>query len=157
MVEVVRGRAEHGWAEEVLRFWSNRRALSPEEAERRLPEVVCVLRDGASVLGVSSAYAAEVPPIGHRRFWIYRSLLDPAGRAAADEMILSTFEALEAEFDRRPGSPLGLCLLIADPDERRRRPEAQWDDPPMAYAGYLADGRQVRIGYFQGAVIHRDA
>lgn len=156
MIEVVRGRREPGWADEVLGFWSARRALSQQEAERRVSEVVCLLRQSGSLLGVSSVFAAPVPLIGNRRFWIYRSLLDPAVQDSGREMIRATFEALAAEFDARPGSPLGLCVLIADPAERRRHPEAQWTDPPMAYAGYLADGRQVRIAYFEGALIHHD-
>jgi hypothetical protein len=151
-IEVVRGRLASGRAEAVLRFWSDRHALAEEEAKRRLPEVVCLLRGGDEILGVSSVYATEVPLIDGRRFWIYRSLLDSAALDSAPAMVRSTFRALEDEFDAAPSSPLGVCLLLG-PDERRRRPEAEWSDPRILYAGYLADGRQVRIGYFAGAII----
>src|SRR5437588_469864 len=36
---------------------------------------------------------------------------------------------------------------------RGRFPEAESGDPGMIYAGYLADGRQVRIAYFEKAEI----
>jgi hypothetical protein len=155
MIDVVRGRLSGAEAEAVLGFWSERGALTGDEARRRLSEVVCVLRRDGAVAGVSSVYPAEVGLIGGRRFWIYRSLLlEPA--QDGPEMIRATFEALDSEFDHQPGSPIGLCVLIADPEERRRRPEVEWSDPRMLYAGYLQDERQVRIGYFEDADITKD-
>jgi hypothetical protein len=152
-IEVVRGRLDRARADELLSFWAQRRALDPAQAERRLPEVVCVVRRGGAVAGASSVYAAELPLIGGRRFWIYRSLLDVEVSNLGPAMIAATFAALDAEFDGSSASPIGLCLLLADPAEWRRRPEARWADPPMIYAGYVADGRQVRVGYFDGALI----
>lgn len=67
-------------------------------------------------------------------------------------MIRSAFHLLESDFDGSPGSPIGLCVL-AGADERRRWPAVAWSDPRLVHAGYLADGRQVRIGYFRDAVI----
>jgi hypothetical protein len=157
MIEVVRGRVDGPVADQMLAFWERHGALSRDEARRRLPELVCVLRgnDGA-IAGASSVLAAEVPLIGSRRFWIYRSLLPGDAAEEGPAMITATFNALDAEFDGRAGSPIGLCVLIADAAERRRRPEAEWSDPRMIYAGYLDDGRQVRIAYFEDAVVTTD-
>jgi hypothetical protein len=155
VIEVVRERPDSGHADELLAFWEAQGVLTGDEARRRLTEVVCVLRRDGAIAGVSSVYPAEVGLIGGRRFWIYRSLLlDPA--QDGPEMIRATFGALESEFDRQPSSPIGLCVLIGDPEERRRRPEVEWSDPRMLYAGYLQDGRQVRIGYFEDADITKD-
>lgn len=137
--------------QELLAFWSERGALTDERARERLAEMVCVARMNGKLAGACSVYPADVPLIGGRRFWIYRSLLDELVADQAPEMIRATFESLDADFDGSPGSPIGLCLLLAGGEELRRRPEAQWSDPPMIYAGYLADGRQVRIGYFADA------
>lgn len=154
----MRGRLDRGRAEEVLGFWSARRALPDEEAQRRLHEVVCLLRRAGALTGVTSAYEADVALIGGRSFWVYRSLLDPVAADHAPAMLRETFRALEAEFDGSPGSPLGLCVLVADSAERARRPEAEWEDPRLVYAGYGAGGQQLRIGYFKGALIrHSDA
>jgi hypothetical protein len=139
----------------VLRFWSEHGALGEEEARRRLPEVVCVLLDGAGeVAGVSSVFAAGVPLIGNRRFWVLRRFVAPAAAPAADLLIGAVYAALEAEFEPAAGGPLGVCVLLA-PHEAARRPAAVWDDPPLLYAGYLDDGRQVRIGWFDGAKVAR--
>jgi hypothetical protein len=146
-IEVVRGRLDPDAAEELIEFWTAEGALFGEDARRRLPQVVCVLRHDGRIAGACSVREAEVPLIGGRRFWVYRSLLTPEAADQGAEMISATFAALEREFDLQDASPIGLCLLLSDA-ERPRRPEADWYCPPMVYAGYLEDGRQVRVGYF---------
>lgn len=153
-IEVVRGRLSDDRAEQILRFWASEGVLEGDEARARLPEVVCVLLDdGGEIAGVNSAYPENVGLIAGRRFWIYRSHLSEAAQDAGPAMIKAAFEALESEFDPEQAGPIGLCLAIADLAEMRRRPEAEWTDPRIIYAGYLPDGRQVRIGYFAGAKI----
>jgi hypothetical protein len=114
--------------------------------------VICVLRRNAAVVGTSSAYAANLPLLGGRRFWMYRNVIDSTQADQVPAMIRATFAALEAEFDGSPGAPIGLCVFAGE-EERRRRPQAEWSEPRMLYAGYLHDGRQVRIAYFDGARI----
>jgi hypothetical protein len=151
-IEAVRGRLDRHHADELLSFWLERRALTGLEARRRLPEVVCMMRLDGAVVGSSSTYASNVALVGGRRFWIHRQVLDQAVAEHAPAMIRATFNALAAEFDGTSGAPVGLCVL-AGPDLRRQRPEAEWTDPRMLYAGYLPEGLQVRIAYFDRAVI----
>jgi hypothetical protein len=155
-IETVWGRLDRARAQELLSFWRRRRALPEAEARRRLNEVVCLLRSRREVVGTSSVYSAQLDLVGGRRFWIFRSLLDATMAGHAPDMVRATFTALQVGFDREPESPIGLCVLIGDPAERRRQPEAVWRNPPMIYAGYLADGRQVRLGYFKDAKIAHD-
>lgn len=153
-IEAVRGRLSEEREEQLLRFWAAQGALDEQAARRRLPEVVCLLLDDAGeIAGVNSVYPDEVAQIGGRRFWIYRSLLLPAAAEEGPAMIRAAFAALEDEFDPAGDDPIGLCLLISDRTEMKRRPEAEWTDPRILYAGYLPDGRQLRIGYFAGAKI----
>jgi hypothetical protein len=150
-IDVVRGRIDDATRSDVLAFWAAQEALDPAEAQRRLAEVVCVLRGaGGAIEGVCTAFAADVPLIGGRRFWVHRSLLPGTASLRFFDLVAASFGALEAEFDGAPGAPLGLCVLLAEP-ERSARPQAEWNDPRMIYAGYLADGRQVRIAYVEGA------
>jgi hypothetical protein len=112
-----------------------------------------VLQRGGAVVGASSVYEADVALIGNRRFWIYRSLLDQPVADQALNMVRATFTALRDEFEGSPEAPIGLCLLLS-PEERRLLPaEAVWPDPRMIYAGYVGDGRQVRLAYFENALI----
>ena len=153
-IEVVRNSLRPERAEQLLRFWAGHGALGEEEARRRLAEVVCILLDDAGeIAGVNSVFSSAVPIVGGQTFWIYRSFLPGADPDTAAAMVKAAHGALEAEFEPGGDGPIGLCLLIADREELERRPEARWPDPPFLYAGYLDDGRQVRIGYFKSARI----
>jgi hypothetical protein len=151
-IEVVRGALDQKRADDLLAFWRERRALSEQEAQLRLPEVVCVLRRDGAVVGATSVYESNVALIGNRRFWIYRSLLDRAVADQVPNMVRATFTALQDEFGGSPEAPIGLCLLLTTEDRRLRPAEAVWPDPRMIYAGYVGD-RQVRLAYFENALI----
>ncbi len=153
-IETVRGRLGDQTAQEILRFWAEHGALHGQQARDRLPQVVCVLRgqDGG-VAGVNSVFADEVELVANRRFWLYRSFLAPGSEDAGPAMLAHAFAALDEQFEPGGDDPIGLCLLIGDRAEIERRPEAEWSDPRLLYAGYDADGAQVRIGYFAGATI----
>ena len=152
-IEVIRSGAEEH-ADELIAFWSAHGALDEGEARRRLPEVVCVLRDATgAIVGVNSVYANVIGIIG-REFWIYRTFIAPGpGVAAAPAMVQAAFDALEAEHDPEGGGPVGLALLIDDPATISERPEAVWPEAGLMYAGYTDDLQQIRIAYFEQARI----
>jgi hypothetical protein len=151
-IDVVRGRLDDATAAGLLAFWAANAALDEGEARRRLPEVVCVLRgsDGA-IAGACSVYAAEVPLIGGRRFWMYRTLLPGAARERFFDLFAAAYAALDAEYDGADGEPIGLCLALEE-RERAARPDAEWSDPRTIHAGFFPDGRQVRLAYFSAAL-----
>jgi hypothetical protein len=150
-IDVVHGRPDDATAEELLAFWAAQGALDAAEARRRLPEVVCVLRaEDGSLAGVCSAFVTDLPLIGGRRFFVLRSLLPGHAREHLFALFEAAYAALDASYDGASGEPIGLCLLLGE-RERRLRPEAEWPNPRTIYAGYLADGRQVRIAYFTAA------
>ena len=151
-IEVVRGQMSEARADQVLKFWSREGALEGEAPRERLPEVVCVLLDDAGkVAGVNSVHAADVSVVGRRRFWIYRNFLVPEASSSDRAMLNAAFAALEKEFESDRSGPIGLCRLVANPAEYG--PEAIWPETELMYAGYLDDGKQVRIRYFWDAVI----
>jgi hypothetical protein len=151
-IELVRGTLDESRGADVLAFWSEHGVLSEAKAAQRLGEVVCVLRDSAGVVvGVNSAYESRIPLFGDRRLWIYRMLLPGEAADSYMPMLAAAHGALESEFDPEGDDPLGLCLFVADAEVMRRHPEAIWPDGGMIHAGYLPDGRQIRIGYFEGA------
>jgi len=116
----------------------------------RAPDgAVCALADGST----SHVTPAALDLIAGRTFWIYEATLSPAAApGAAAALLRATFAALDADFKPPAGRPLGLCVL-SGPDELRTDRAARWADPPLVHAGYLPDGRQVRIGYFTDAHI----
>jgi hypothetical protein len=153
-IETVRGGLSDARAEQLLGFWSRQGALEGEAARRRLPEVVCVALDRAGeIVGVNSVYPENVILIGGRRFWIHRSFVLASASGAEPEMISRAFAALEREFEESREGPVGLCLVVSDPVEIERRREARWPETELMFAGYTPDDRQVRIRYFEDAVI----
>ncbi|MGA9370542.1 MAG: hypothetical protein WBV53_01700 [Solirubrobacterales bacterium] len=151
-IEIVRGGLDEQLSERILRFWSELAALEGEAARQRLPEVVCVALEGEEVTGVNSV-AAEVIPLLERRLWRYRGLLPGADDGLAAKMFNAAFEALAEGFDPDGPQPVGVASLISDPEEMRRRDEAFWPEEQLVFAGYLPDGRQLRLRYFWNAKI----
>jgi hypothetical protein len=149
---MIRGRSDRA-DREVLAFWAAHAGPSGDAAQRRLPEAVCALRCGGELAGVSAVHAADVALIGGRRFWIYDSCLAGVAGDQWLELMGATFNALEAAFGGERGAPIGLCALLTESERRLAPPAAEWSDPRTIYAGYLGDGRQVRIAYFEGAEI----
>jgi hypothetical protein len=153
-IEVVRGEIDHVLEKELRRLWAHTAGLDGEEATQRLREVICVLRPPeGGVAGVNSAFAEPVPLIGGRPFWTYRALLP--GRAARHwpAMFNAAFDALAEDFKPSEPGPVGLFAPIHQPELLEGRREAVWDDTDLLYAGYLEDGRQARIRYFDFALI----
>jgi hypothetical protein len=153
-IEAVRGDMTAGLSERVLDFWSEHDALEEATARERLPQVICVLLDEDDKLaGVNSAFERQVKLIGNRRFWIYRSFLSPGVPGEFHRLMAEAAHgALDEAYQRGPDEPIGICLF-ADEASMRRDPETVWPATGMLHAGYLPDGRQVRVGYFEGARI----
>jgi hypothetical protein len=153
-VEVLRGEIIDSVLEKDLRrMWAHTAGIEGDEATERLPNVVCVLRgpDGRPA-GVNSVRAAEVGLIADRPFWVYESLLPGRSARYWAQMFNAAFEVLAAGFaPNRPG-PVGLFAPIAEQPLLECR-EAVWEDTGLLYAGYLADGRQGRLRYFDYALI----
>jgi hypothetical protein len=151
-IETVRAGIDEETATRVREFWAAQGALEGAEAEHRLAEVLCVLYDeSGEVAGVNSAFQHNVALIGGRSFWLYRSVVPD--QAAAPAMINAAYEALGEGFDRHGEGPIGLCVPVTDPQEMRRKPEPIWPDTDLFFAGYAPDGSQLRVRYFQNAVV----
>ena len=116
------------------------------------PDSLCRLRDASGeVVATASAREEPVWRVGGRRFWVYSAELPADVRSAEDTMFNAAFEALEARYRSTRSGPLGICVIVAEPNDMRR--EAIWPETELLYAGTLPDGRQVRIRYFWDATI----
>ena len=151
-IRVVSGRPDHSQADAITGFLSRTADLNEEAANRWLEETVALALDRDQIVGVAAVRPATISLISDRRFWIYRSLLAEESDAHWSSLFNQTFESLAGQAEE-PGSPLGLCVLVDDPARIERRPEAIWPDDELMFAGWLDDGRQLRIRYFWGAAI----
>lgn len=154
-IENVRGRLDEARAQQVRSFLTEGGGSAGAAERDWLTELVCVLLDGSDgVVGISSVHEDSVPIIGDRTFWIYRAILSPEAAAEdAHALIEATHRALNVEFKEGRSEAPGMCCFVSDPAMLVRHPQAVWPGTGMIYAGYLEDGSQVRIGYFEGARI----
>ena len=154
-VEVVRSALDDRRRGQILDLWSRHGVLGGAKAAQRLAEVAAVLVDDADeVVGVNSVAPERIEAIGGRWFWVYRRFVEP--HASDDDllaMLAAAYDALSAEFDAEPSGPIGVCALVGDRDFLARQHEIAWANG-FLYAGYLADDRQLRIRYFEGASIY---
>ena len=148
-----RGRLDDARAGAVLEFLEREGRLNEEVARRCLTELVCLAVEQGRVVGVGVARPASVALVGGRSFCIYQSVLAPQSGERWNAMFNSAFELLAKEFEQGATAYIGLCVLVDDPNEIRRRPDAVWPETELMYAGYLDDDRQVRLRYFWGAAI----
>jgi hypothetical protein len=151
-IQVVEGRLPEERAAEILSFLAAEGALEGDAARRRLSEVLCLALEGDRIVGLGSAYPAEVPEVANRPFWAYESLGVSSGERWS-AMFNAAFEALSERFRRTGTGPVGICVMVADPAEMERRPEAVWPDTELMLAAYTDSDNQVRIRYFWGAAI----
>jgi hypothetical protein len=152
-IEAVRGGLSEERAAEILGYLSRDLALEGDPARRRLSELVCLALDGGEIVGASSVHPEEVPLVGGRPFWIYRSVHGADLTEEWDALFNATFEVLADEFKQKGAGPVGLCVIVADPADMDRRPEAVLPETDLMFVGYLDDDRQIRIRYFWDAVI----
>ncbi len=97
-----------------------------------------------------NAVQRETIPVVGRPFWVFRG--SPGDESWASRFN-TAFDDLQRSFHHDGAGPLGLATLTDDPEILARRSEAVWKDTDLLFAGYTADGRQVRIRYFWGAKI----
>ncbi len=140
-IEQVRGRVDDGWRERLA-------PLVPS-GPATVDDVVCALLDGDAPVAATTAVDADVELVGGRRFWVVQVVGDAA--AGAPALLAETHAAL-AETGPDDTGPLGLCVLVP-PAQAGLRPEAEWRDPRTVFAGRLEDGTQLRLAYFDGAVV----
>jgi hypothetical protein len=92
-----------------------------------------------------------LPLIAGRRFWVYRAD-PPPWETEGEKLFNEAFAKLDAAFQSERSGPVGVCVLVSDPEAIRGRPEALWEATNLWYAGN-AGGSQVRIRYFREATI----
>jgi hypothetical protein len=148
-IEVVRGQLEDGRANQILDF------LTRQDAGDQLAEVVCVALDPAGEIAGVASVGEAVSPLIRRRSFAYRNVIADGADSErlAPEMFNTAFDALESEFDPSGSGPIGVCVSVSDRDEIERRPEVHWPEEDLTFAGYAADGSQVRVRYFENADI----
>lgn len=142
--------------DELLTFWVESGFLSAEAAERRVSEVVILVRNESKVIvGVSTAYKSFVKQLGNH-FYIFRCAIKVEDRhpGLTSALLVKTRDFLESIHDDDSDHTCkGLLTVVENPRINETRREAVWPASQMVYIGSTKDGKQVRVYYFKNARI----
>jgi len=145
---------------EIIQFWLDEGALTHERAVARVDEVLQVIRsesDGV-LMGICTATIAFVPEM-QSHLYNYRSFVGKSYRShgLVRHLCIDTFERLNQDFIAgRQTRAIGVYLDIESAHLQKITP-AVWPTTKFVFVGVKPNGNHVRVRYFQGAEIKRDA
>lgn len=138
---------------ELARFWIEHKAMLDEaKAAERAAQVVCIVRDGDRLLGVSTAYARIVPMLRQPMYYL-RMYLAPEVRNQdlSYSVLNASFDTIEKqELAKEKLLCLGIILSIQNQRLARHYNEAYWPRTKFAFAGVSPEGQDLRVRYFEG-------
>ena len=149
----VYGRIPAADARDVVRMWIDAGVLPPDEAQRRVGEVVVVARaaDG-QVAGVNTVYVADAP--GDRgAYYFYRTYLRPEHRGVAGiprRMVRLALQQLRGH--RHPQAPRGVVIITENPKLMRRGIKTRIEALGFHLLGSDARGCDVWCHKFDGSI-----
>ena len=149
----VYGRVPPGVRDEIVGMWLAAGAVPPEEAKRRVDEVVIAIRGPSGALaGVNTVYVQDVPG-GAGPYYFYRTFVRPADRGIPG-LTTAAFEAAVALLrdHPHPRSPRGVVVIVENPKLARRGAIARLKRVGLHLVGRDAQGRDVWCLKFDGTV-----
>lgn len=127
-------------AAEVVTLWTTKAALPYHEAERRLSELVLMVRDPAGrLIGVSTARQGRVQQDGEEH-WFLRMFFQQESRGVRG-LAAHTLEVAFGLLASRPG-PAGVILVTENPKLHSRRIAEAFRRLHWQHLGRGADGRE---------------
>ena len=137
---------------DAVAFW-NRLGILPAEvkAEERARELAAVAYHDGRIVGVQTAVPARLD-IVRARLAMVRSAVDPEHRRSHVGMALAVFarDLLEQWSKDHPEERLaGLGAVIEGPNLFERAREPFWPQTRFGVVGYMPDGRQIRVSWFE--------
>lgn len=139
-------------AADAIAFWSRLGILPPDVSpEERARELSAVAYKDGRIVGVHTVVLARLEMV-RARLAMLRSAVDPDFRRTHVSFALSlmTRDILETWSADHPEERLaGLGAIIEGPNLFARARQPFWPATRLGIVGYLPDGRQVRVSWFE--------
>lgn len=143
-------------ASEVIKIWTEFAGLDKAESQRRLVELIMVVKDGTGkVVGVSTAVKTFFPQIQNYVF-AYRCFILPEFRAPAlDTQMIVRSKAHLHQISKSEAEKkcVGIMVVVQNEILKQNWRQAVWRGADMIYVGNTPKGDHMRIGYFKQARI----
>jgi hypothetical protein len=142
-------------AQDVIDFWTREGALDPEEAQRRVSEVVVIATDAEGrPAGVGTAFLRRNEQL-RAELWYYRTFVGAEHRRSnvGVTLALTSRDHLERRFlSGEDTRAIGIIYEIENQGLRRVFPQARWPTVKFQFIGENEQGWHVRVYYFPGAL-----
>jgi GNAT superfamily N-acetyltransferase len=138
--------------EDAVAFWRRLDILPPDVApEQRARELVAVAYKNGRIVGVTTAALGRLE-IVRARLAMLRGAVDPDHRRGrvGSALLIYTRELIERwSMDHPDERVAGLGAIIESPDLIARQKEPFWPMTRFGIVGYMPDGRQIRVSWFE--------
>jgi len=150
-------RVEPALAEELVAFWKGHNAIADAtSASVRTAQAVCIARDGeGTICGVATAVIKVLPRLRQPMYY-YRQFFAKALRGKRQELpFYQDAKRILQEYNASLAPPESLGILLEVENTKiasayRRAYEPGFD---ATFIGYSPRGLQLRVSYFDAAVL----
>jgi hypothetical protein len=143
----------YGDADALREFWLAEGAFTDAaQIEQRLPQVICLARDGNQVAGVCTAVAVTPANFGQPMYY-FRVFIGKRWRSTrlVGLMWLRARDILET-FARANGFPcIGILVELENAGFREKGRRPVWPGLDLTYIGKSPRGLEARVYFFRGA------
>ena len=147
-MQLVAGRLDEATGREIVGMWVSGGILSPEEANRRLREVVIALKtESGPVVGVTTAYPVQIPKVGVcwflRMFLLpeHRGFLGKNGLGLPSRMLGATMAFLTERSAAIPQNrPAGVVMVLENKKFQTPRWKKTFENNGWQFAGTAPNG-----------------
>lgn len=137
---------------DAIAFWRRLDILPPDVTpEQRAKELGAVAYKDGRLVGVTTASLGRLE-IVRARLAMLRGAVDPDHRRSHVAMALAVYtrELIQRWSKEHPEEKVaGLGAIIESPDLLARQREPFWPTTRFGVVGYRADGRQIRVSWFE--------
>jgi len=142
---------------EILTIWKQHiPQLVGAKAEERLSQLVYVMKDASNqVAGESTAQKVYIKRLKSYLYGV-RIMIRPFDRqpGLSSKLMVMTRDFLESIHTKDSTNPtIGIISLVENKEYLVHRREAIWKASQMVYIGNSPTGKQIRVYYFNDAMI----
>lgn len=139
---------------DAAELWTREGVLGPEEATRRVDEILLVATDSERRLaGICTTYLQHNEQL-RAEMWYFRAFVSAAHRQSNLAVTLALAgrdHLVQRHVSGRDRRGLGIIFEVENRGLQRHFPDALWLPTDFLFIGESPNGAHVRVHYFPGA------
>lgn len=144
--------------EGVIQLWRNHAKLPEDEIEKRLSQLILVVKYRGEIVGLSTAYLQPVKLLNNHEFAFYRNFVNPAFRIAGLDFKITrvSVDTLEEAYPQTDEQRVKGVITVLENDYLKKSPtmkKAIWVNVPFVFIGNTSAGHPIRVYYFKNAKV----